>query len=191
MTVFIRSDMPGLLARARVAEIRHRLGEIIALLSCEARNGRIALKLLQMAARADDRIDGGHRGVLVRLRGARRAGVRPGLGGEIFGERQRVLLDDDLGDRRHAIVLARALLEIAELEIEIARVLAPDDGRRRVFRQAFFAVARAAERRLFLDRIRPSGGRAGEERGHNSDYATCRGIPSLRQHRARSRAVIA
>jgi hypothetical protein len=58
----------------------------------------------------------------------------PVFGGEIFGERQRVLFDDVLGDRRHAIVLSRALLEIAELQIEIACVLAPDDGGRRVRR---------------------------------------------------------
>ena len=92
----------------------------------------------------------------------------PGFGGEIFGERQRVLFDDVLGDRRHAIVLSSALLEIAELDIKIARVLSPNYGRRRVLRDAFFAVARAAERRLFLDCIRPSGGRAGEERGHSN-----------------------
>ena len=100
VTVFIRSDMPGLLAARPGLEIGHRLREIVALLAGETGHGRIALELLEMAARADDRLDGDHRRVCVRLARRRRAGVRPRLRGEIFGERERVLLDDVLARPR-------------------------------------------------------------------------------------------
>ena len=114
-----------------------------------------------------------------------------GLAAKYSASAERVLLGQALGDRRHAIVLARALLEIAELQIEIARVLAPDDRDRLVFGHALRAVAGVAERRLVLDRIRPSGGRAGEERGRDSDYATLREIPRALTSRAFARRVVA
>jgi hypothetical protein len=167
VTVFMRSDMPGLLARAS-AEIGHGFREVIAPLTGESGHGGVALELFKVAARANDRIDRRHGNRGVSLGGGRRACLRPWLGGEIFGERERVLLGDAFCDRRHAVVLARALLEIAELQIEIACVLAPDDRNGLVVRQPFLAVARAANRRLVFDRIRPSGGCAGQERDENN-----------------------
>src|SRR6202034_4082741 len=77
-------------------------------------------------------------------------------------------LGQGLSDRRHAIVLARALLIVADLKIEITRMLAPDDRDRGFRRQAFFAMARAAEPRLVLNRIPPNRGRRREERDHNN-----------------------
>ena len=59
---------------------------------------------------------------------------------------------------RHALVLPRALLEIAELQIEIACVLAPDDRDRLVFGQAFLPMADDADPSLVLDRLGVSGG---------------------------------
>ena len=90
----------------------------------------------------------------------------------------------------HPIVFARALLEIAELHIKVARVLAPDDRRRRVLRHAVEAVARAAERRLLLDRIRQSGGRASEERRHNKPHATYKILLRARHAPICARAII-
>src|SRR5208282_662606 len=145
-----------------------RLDQIVVLLPGEARHGRVALILFQVAAGADDRLVGCDGDVGVGLRSRRRAGVRPGLGGEIFGERKRIFFYEALSDRRHAVVFARALLKIAELQIKVSGVLAPDDGRRRVPGHAIKAMAGAAERRFLLDRIRPSGGRTGEETGHNN-----------------------
>ena len=55
--------------------------------------------------------------------------------------------------QRHLIVLAGAPIEVAQLEIEIALVLSPDDWRRLFLRDAFFAVASGTDLRLVLDTV--------------------------------------
>ena len=57
------------------------------------------------------------------------------------------------GDRPHQIVLARAALEVAQLQIEIALVLPPDHRRLLVDGDALFAMAGGAKLRLLGDGI--------------------------------------
>jgi hypothetical protein len=53
----------------------------------------------------------------------------------------------------HPVVRPHALLEVAELEVEVAGVLAPDDRRRLVLGNALKAVAGAAGHGLLRDRL--------------------------------------
>ena len=70
---FIRSDMPGLLARALGAKIHHRLLQIVVLLAGEAGRGAVALEVIEVAADASHR---GDRGL--------------SLGGDVLGPLQAV-----------------------------------------------------------------------------------------------------
>ena len=71
-----------------------------------------------------------------------------GFTGEVGGERQHVVALERRGDAAHDLVLARAFLEVAQLEIEVAFHLAPDDRCHIVDGHTFFAVAAAADGRL-------------------------------------------
>ena len=86
---------------------------------------------------------------------ARRGGLaeaRPFLLREVFRERDHVVALELLGDRRHLVVLAVAALVVAQLQIEIALGLAPDDRRRLFLRNAVLAVAGAAHRDVVFER---------------------------------------
>src|SRR5947209_12386198 len=117
----------------------------------DARNRAVALILIEMTCRAADRsIDA------LRRRGIGAAGgglrqIRPLLLLEIFGECHHVFLRQRLGNWRHPRAVPHALVEIAQLQIGVAGMLAPDDGDVLLQRDAIFAMAGAADLSLLLD----------------------------------------
>ena len=158
---FMRSDMPGLLPRVWSRNASIVILQILALLTGEPRRRAVALELLEVAPVAADRGDRLQRlgGDLVGRGGLLQ--VRPLVLGEVGRKRLHVVLLERLGDRTHHLVLARASLEVAQLQIEIALVLAPDDGRRLLLRDAVLAVAAGADLRRLLDVSRGERGLAG------------------------------
>ena len=141
----IRSDMPGLLPR---------LLEIFAGLARHPRLGAFAQVAGLVAAGASDRDVGPHRLRRDVGRGRRLLQVGPSLLREIARKRHHVVALHGLGERRHDVVLARAALVVAQLQIGVAQVLAPDYRRGLLLRDAVLAVAGRAELRLVLDRLR-------------------------------------
>src|ERR1700722_14842198 len=167
---------PGIVGASAGAKIKHRLGEVIDALSRQARlrTGADVAGLMT----ADASGGSGHRGEMVGVGGARARllQIGPGLSREIGSERQYVLARHVLDERRLLIVLARALLHVAQLDVDVALVLTEDVRDRLVDRYARLAVAGRADRGPLRDRVgrnglQPEGEeRADETPARNSDH---------------------
>ena len=93
--------------------------------------------------------------------GPRLVQVRPGLLREVLGQRHHVVAGHVLDDGLHLLVLAIAELVVAQLQIKVALVLAPDHRDQLVDRHALLAMAGGAQRGLILDAVLGLG-----QRGH-------------------------
>src|ERR1700689_5212465 len=105
--------------------------------------------MIEMAAGAADRAagcDGPHGDV---FRRARLSEIGPRLTRKILRDIEHVLALQRGGDRLHDVALAVAALEIAQLDIEVARLLSPDDRKGLVDRFAVGAMAAGADLGLF------------------------------------------
>ena len=145
----------GIVAALAGAEIEHRLQQVFLALAGEARLGAFALIFALMAAGAADRRRWRAAPARSTSRGARGwREVGPGFFCEkysasaIMSSRSSVC-----GDRRHHVVLAVAALVVAQLQIEIALVLAPDHRRGLLLRDAVLAVAAGAQRAFSSTRV--------------------------------------
>ena len=150
----IRSVMPGLLPRARVRKSSIDCWRYSLVLAGDARLGAFALVLALVAAGTPDRAVGADRPGRDIRRRRRLLQVGPSLLRKIERQRHHVLARQRFGQGRHDVVLARAALVVAQLEIEIALVLAPDHRRGLLLRNAVLAVAGRAQLRFLLDRLR-------------------------------------
>src|SRR5690349_9941119 len=135
----------GIVAADAAAEIRHRLGEVIAALAGKARHRAVALKLLPMAAGAANRTVGGLGALCDILCGARLTKIGPWLVREVFGDRQHVVPFEGRGDRLHDLTLAIAALEITKLDVKVTGLLPPDVRNGLVDRLAVHAVTTGAD----------------------------------------------
>ena len=175
----------GIVAARAVAESQHLAFQIFAPLTGQARLGSRALIIALVAAGAADggvgplRLgdDIGGRRRLVEL--------RPLLLGKIFGQRHHVVAAERLRHRRHHRVLARPALEVAQLQIEIAVLLAPDHRNVLVNRHAVSAVTGGADLRLRRDilgrvlRARPAGRGSDHESGNAKCFQQRQGTANI------------
>ena len=120
----------------------------------DARLGAFALVLALVAAGTPDRAIGADRPGRDIRRRRRLLQVGPSLLRKIERQRHHVLTRQRFGQGRHDVVLARAGLVVAQHEIEIALVLAPDHRRGLLLRNAVLAVAGRAQLRFLFDRLR-------------------------------------
>src|SRR5262249_48796142 len=136
------------------AEVGDRLGEVFAALSGQTRHDAGALKLLEMAARAADRMLGVAGLACDVLRSPGLAEIGPWLLGKIFRDRHHVVLLERRGDGLHDVVLAIAPFVITELNVDVAGELSPDDRNGLVDRLAVRAVASGTDLDLLGDALR-------------------------------------
>src|SRR6266852_6010556 len=158
----------GIVAAPAGAEIHHAFQNVLSILSCEARLGSFALVTGLMAARASDRGVGAQSPCRDRVERAGLAQIGPGFLREIKRDRQHFVALQLLRDRPHHVALAGAALEVAQLQIKIALVLAPDHRPRLVGRNAVFAVAGRAGLHLVLDRLGDREWSRRERRNHTA-----------------------
>src|SRR6185437_6710998 len=124
-----------------------------AALARQPRHGAVALEMIEMAAGAADRgvgLDGATGHVLGR---PRLAEIGPRLLGEIIADRQHVVALEGGRDRLHDVALAVAALEVAQLDIDVARLLAPDHGNGFVSWLAGLTVTGRADLNLVFDTV--------------------------------------
>ncbi len=144
----------GIVAAGAGAEIQHGPGEIIDVLAGQTRLGALAPVAVLMAAGASDRRIGLRRACRDRGGSAGLAQIGPRLLREMERDRQHVVAGQILGDRPHDVALAGAALEVAQLQIKIALVLAPDHRPRLVGGDAVLAMTRGAGLHLVRDGLR-------------------------------------
>src|SRR5580692_3439299 len=116
--------------------------------------------MVEMAAGAADRMVGAQGPVRDVLRCPGLAQIRPRFFREIFRDVHHVLSFHRSNDRLHDLVLAVVSFEITQLNIEVARLLPPDDRDRLVDRLAVLAVTAGADLGLVFDTLRDGGERA-------------------------------
>src|ERR1700744_3866557 len=143
----------GVIAAGAGAEVGHGPGQIVAALAGEARHRAIALETVEMTARATDRAVRGPGALCDVLGRAGLAEIRPRLLRKIIGDRHHVASLEGGRDRLHDLALAIAALEVAELDVEIAGLLSPDNWNRLVGRLAILAMAAGTDLDFLVQRL--------------------------------------
>src|SRR5262245_974718 len=148
----------GIVAARAVAEIEHRLQQVFLGLAGDPRLRPFAEVAGLVAAGAADCDICPYRPLGDLRRGTRLLQVGPALLREIQRQRHHVIALQRLRQRRHDVVLARAALVVAQLQIGVALVLTPDHRHRFLLRNAVLAMTPRANLRLLLDALRRRGG---------------------------------
>ncbi len=149
------------------AEVHHGPVHVFLRLAGEARLGAFALVFTLVATGATERDVGAQRPRRDIGRRPRLLQIGPALLREEERQGHHVAALESLRQRRHDVVLARAALVIAQLQVGVALVLTPDHRGRLLLRDAVLPVTGCAELCLLRDRIGASCG--GEEKERSED----------------------
>src|ERR1700760_55980 len=145
--------------------------------------------MVEMAAGATNRTVGAQGPVRDVLRCPGLAQIRPRFFREIFRDIHHVLPFHRGNDGLHDLVLAVVSLEVAQLNIEVACLLPPDDRNDLVDGFAVLTVATGADLNLVFDTLRDGRERATETPTNTETHSGNKKLLRLSNHRSISNPI--